>query len=33
MPVEAFLKTEDRTPLSYMTQPLTVYFKRAFREE
>lgn len=33
MPVEAFLKTGDRTPLSYMTQPLTVYFQRAFREE
>lgn len=33
MPVETFLKTEDRTPLSYLTQPLTVYFQRAFREE
>ncbi len=33
MPVEAFLKTEDRTPMSYLTQPLTVYFQRAFREE
>jgi len=33
MPTEVFLKTEDRTPLSYLTQPLTVYFKRAFREE
>ena len=33
MPVEAFLKTDDRTPLSYMTQPLMVYFQRAFREE
>ncbi len=33
MPVEAFLKTDDRTPLSYLTQPLTVYFQRAFREE
>ena len=33
MPAEAFLKTEDRTPLSYLTQPLTVYFQRAFREE
>lgn len=31
MPVEAFLRTEDRTPLSYLTQPLTVYFNRAFR--
>ncbi|MDU8943114.1 HlyD family type I secretion periplasmic adaptor subunit [Ovoidimarina sediminis] len=33
MPVEAFLKTEDRTPLAYLTHPLTVYFTRAFREE
>ncbi len=33
MPVEAFLKTEDRTPLSYLMQPLTNYFRRAFREE
>jgi len=33
MPVEAFLKTDDRTPLSYLTQPLAVYFNRAFREE
>ena len=33
MPVETFLKTEDRTPLTYLTQPLMVYFTRAFREE
>jgi HlyD family secretion protein len=33
MPVEAFLKTTERTPLSYLSQPLTVYFNRAFREE
>jgi HlyD family secretion protein len=33
MPVEAFLKTGNRTPLSYLTQPLTVYFQRAFREQ
>lgn len=32
MPVETFLKTAQRTPLSYLTQPLTVYFHRAFRE-
>jgi len=32
MPVEVFLKTEERTPLSYLTHPLTVYFQRAFRE-
>ncbi len=33
MPVEAFLMTEARTPLSYLTHPLTVYFNRAFRGE
>jgi HlyD family secretion protein len=33
MPVEAFLKTRDRTPLSYLTQPLMSYFNRAFRED
>jgi len=32
MPVEAFLKTEERSPLSYLTQPLTTYLSRAFRE-
>jgi HlyD family type I secretion membrane fusion protein len=32
MPVEAFLRTQVRTPLSYLTRPLTVYFQRAFRE-
>lgn len=33
MPVETFLRTDDRTPLSYLVQPLAVYFQRAFREE
>lgn len=33
MPVEAFLRTRDRTPLSYLIRPLAVYFERAFREE
>ena len=32
MPVEAFIKTGDRSPLSYLAKPLTVYFNRAFRE-
>ena len=32
MPVEAFLKTADRTPLSYLTKPMTDYFGRAMRE-
>lgn len=33
MPVEAFLRTRERTPLSYLLRPLTVYFQRAFREQ
>lgn len=32
MPVEAFIRTEARTPLDYLTRPLTDYFVRAFRE-
>ncbi|MEO1537969.1 MAG: HlyD family type I secretion periplasmic adaptor subunit [Pseudomonadota bacterium] len=32
MPVETFLKTDARTPLSYLTKPLADYFRRAFRE-
>ncbi len=32
MPVEAFIKTSDRTPLSYLIKPLANYFNRAFRE-
>ena len=32
MPVQAFLKTADRTPLEYLLKPLTDYFNRAFRE-
>jgi HlyD family secretion protein len=32
MPVEAFIKTEDRTPLSYLVKPFTDYFNRALRE-
>lgn len=32
MPVEAFIRTEDRTPLSYLVKPLASYFNRAFRE-
>lgn len=33
MPVEAFLKTRERTPMSYLIQPMTNYFNRAFRED
>ncbi|WP_209424248.1 HlyD family type I secretion periplasmic adaptor subunit [Pararhodobacter sp. SW119] len=32
MPIEVFLRTGDRTPLVYLTQPLMSYFNRAFRE-
>ena len=32
MPVEAFIKTDDRTPLAYLIKPFTDYFSRAFRE-
>ncbi|MEM5469072.1 HlyD family type I secretion periplasmic adaptor subunit [Celeribacter marinus] len=32
MPVEAFMSTGERTPLAYLTKPLTDYFNRAFRE-
>ena len=32
MPVEGFIRTDDRTPLAYLLRPLTVYFSKAFRE-
>ena len=32
MPVEAYLRTDESTPLSYLTKPLTDYFGRALRE-
>lgn len=32
MPVDAFLRTTERTPLAYLLKPLTDYFSRAFRE-
>ncbi len=32
MPVEAYLRTEDRTPLAYLVKPLTDYFAKAMRE-
>jgi len=32
MPVTAFLKTVDRTPLDYLLSPLSDYFEKAFRE-
>ncbi len=31
MPVEVFVKTEERSPIAYLSKPLTDYFARAFR--
>ncbi|WP_269586162.1 HlyD family type I secretion periplasmic adaptor subunit [Roseibium sp. Sym1] len=33
MPVEAFIRTKDRTALNYLTKPLMDQINRAFREE
>lgn len=33
MPVEAFITTGDRSPLSYFTKPFTDYFNKALRED
>jgi HlyD family secretion protein len=33
MPVEAFIRTGERTVLSYLTKPLTDQMTRAFRED
>jgi HlyD family secretion protein len=33
MPVEVFIKTRDRTALSYLVKPLSDQINRAFREE
>lgn len=32
MPVEAFLETQERTVLSYLTEPITTHLRRGFRE-
>jgi HlyD family secretion protein len=32
MPVEAYIKTGDRSPMAYLVKPLADYFVRAFRE-
>lgn len=32
MPVEAYIRTEDRTPMTYLLEPIAAYFNRAFRE-
>ncbi len=33
MPVEAFLKTTERSTFTYLVKPVTDYFNKAFREE
>jgi HlyD family secretion protein len=32
MPVEAFIRTADRTPMNYLTRPLMDYIARTFRD-
>jgi HlyD family secretion protein len=32
MPVEAFIRTDDRSPIAYLVKPLADYFTKAFRE-
>jgi len=32
MPVQAYIRTNDRTPLAYLVKPFTDYFSKAFRE-
>lgn len=32
MPVQAFIRTNDRTPLAYLIKPLSDYFAKAFRD-
>lgn len=32
MPVEAYLRTSDRSPMAYLVKPLSDFFSRAFRE-
>jgi HlyD family secretion protein len=32
MPVEAFIRTEDRTPIAYLVKPLADYFAKALRD-
>jgi|LGOV01.1.fsa_nt_gb HlyD family secretion protein len=33
IPVEVFFKTNDRTPLEYLVEPLTDYLYLAFRDD
>jgi len=31
MPVESFIRTDDRTPMSFLIKPLMDYFNKSFR--
>ena len=33
MPVEVYVRTGERSPLSYLAKPLTDFFSRSMREE
>ena len=33
MPVEVHVRTDERSPLSYLAKPITDYFSRSLREE
>jgi HlyD family secretion protein len=33
MPVDAFVQTGERSPMSYLIRPLTDFFARSMREE
>lgn len=33
MPVESYIRTQDRSPLTYLVKPLADYFVKAFRED
>ncbi|WP_122075683.1 HlyD family type I secretion periplasmic adaptor subunit [Pseudophaeobacter sp. EL27] len=33
MPVESYIRTQDRSPLAYLVKPLADYFVKAFRED
>ena len=32
MPVEAYIRTTARSPLTYLLEPIRIYFTRALRE-
>ncbi|MDE4306118.1 HlyD family type I secretion periplasmic adaptor subunit, partial [Phaeobacter gallaeciensis] len=32
MPVESYIRTKDRSPLTYLLKPFSDYFAKAFRE-